>query len=112
MEAHIRKNKVKNIIDNIMNVHDDGILDIYNIVTGSIKTKHKICNQRVDQIKFIEDNMRYFDDNIITEIDNKINAIVLNEETDDQAMKRISLKIINDIFTVLGKDKIKRFRRF
>src|ERR1700722_13429014 len=109
MNAIDRKNKLNFIIDNIACVNDDDIVDIYNVVTESLKTKNKDKTDiRLDQIKYIETNLRYINDDIILKIEDVINKIVLYEETDDEIRQRMTLKVINEIFTIIGKDRIKK----
>src|ERR1700722_15896021 len=91
-----RTSKVSNINETIINVPDIVLTDIYSRIVKITKEKIKKDADRVEKVKYIEKNLRYIDDTNIIKIEETLNNANNDhiDETDEERMKRIVLKLI------------------
>ncbi|VBB17543.1 hypothetical protein YASMINEVIRUS_5 [Yasminevirus sp. GU-2018] len=102
-----RAGKISTIKENISNIPDDILSDVYKIVCDTInkKKKAKDVPSRFEQVQCVENNLRYVDDEHITEIENLIVAKE-HEETQQETMKRVALEIANKLLEAKEKPQI------
>ena len=106
--------KVSNINENIINVPDDILTNIYSNIVKITKEKIKKDVDRVEKVKYIENNLRYINDTNIIEIEEIMNDANNDqiEETDEEKKKRIVLEIINKLLVAMNKDEINDLCKF
>ena len=106
-----RREKHKYIDDNIDDIPDKEIGEIYNKFTDVLKLeKTKKVIDRVEQMKYIDDNFRFIDDNKLLIIEKIIANCFI--ESDDKKMRRVALEITNKILDSLNKPHIKDLCEF
>ena len=108
-----RKIKNKNIIDNLPNIPDKFLDEIYSkfiFIVRHAKSKHN--TDRIIQIKYIEDHMKYLDDSNLFMIDQMVDDCMKQKETEEQKLKRLGLEIINKILIILKKPEISKLSNF
>lgn len=107
----IRKNKLQFVKDNLDNVTDRYIDNIYNSVNEIIPNKKNII-KRIDKMKYIEANIGYVEDDILGKINNQINKSLGIVENKEDRKKRVVLEILNKILVAIDKDEIKSIDEF
>jgi hypothetical protein len=112
-ENQLRKNKIKYITENIINLTDTYIFELYKTICQYIpNSKYNKNIIRYDANIYIESNLRHVNK---TQLDNlyKIVYDVLDHtETDGDKKKRITLEIINQFLEKMNMVKIKDFLEF
>jgi hypothetical protein len=107
MSAHMRKETINYVKNNIENIPDEDIINLYrkiiNIVNININDN---TIDRIAQINCIENNLKYMNNENLNEIKNTIETCLTREESQNDKMKRIALELINKLLVAMGKPLI------
>ena len=108
-----RKSKLKYINETVGELPDRELNDVYIKFTTILNTdKKKIKSDRITQVNYIENNMKYLDDSNMTILEQTVDKCVKADETKEQKLKRITLKFINNLLTLLDKPQIESLSGF
>ena len=112
--AYARINIVNYIKNNIINIDEDDIDNIYNKINLIIpnKVKKKGILIRADKILYIESMLRLVEIDILKEIKENIEDKINYVETEEDKKTRITLEIINKILFANNIKQIKKFTDF
>jgi hypothetical protein len=110
----VRINIVKYIKDNIVNIDEDDIDNIYNKINQIIpnKIKKKGIMIRAEKILYIESMLRLIDIDVLEEIKENIEEKINYVETEEDKKSRITLEIINKILVANNITRIKKLTDF
>jgi hypothetical protein len=108
----LRRNKIKYIKDNIIDIEDDIVIKLYENTVKYVpnKTKKKSC--RIDMMKYIESNIGYIETEKLNELIDIIESAISAEDTDDAIKSRVVLEILNKILVRINHKRIKNITDF
>jgi hypothetical protein len=102
-----RLNKIKLIKDNLVNLPDDNLSEIYDKLFNMMNNKiKKGITDRITKTYYIDDNLKYMDDEHVIIFENIIINCLFHEENCQDKMKRVVLEITNKLLTSMEKTLI------
>lgn len=102
-----RTKKITNIKENLVNIPDDILTDVYKIINDAInkKKKEKDPVNRFEKVQYIKLNLEYVDNEGVAEIED-VMTHKEHEETESEKMLRVILEIANKLLETIKKPQI------
>ena len=111
MDICLRKNKLIYISENLDNVSDDQIYNIYNKVVESTHKKSNNCKNRADWLSYVEKYLRYVDDLTLTYVKDMIEEHINNDKFTIKK-EAVVLDVLNKLLVGIGMNKIMKLTDF